>query len=656
MQMVQPLAGRYRFLQHLTSTPRAVWLAQDDTSGFLVVAAQVPSRLAKQLAPCVGVQHPHLACLLSVLQPVWLTELPEGTKELPDGAVAVAEWVAGRSIYDALLQGPLTMLDAAQALAAITTTVAALHAQRACHGSISARSVLLERFNAGPIPVLTQIAMPADGSYASPERLGGMGPSRVDDVWALHVLLYVALTGRRPFRAKTRDDLIRIVSKAHPVPLQAFGVHDQELQAIVDDGLRPDPESRTSTAKELDAKLTRWLAAHRLERTSEPADATAAAQEFELTLDIPSPVSSPPGEAAKREATEATPSAGQRIAIPITGFDASQPSLAPDVVDGDDAVGAVLHVEIPALDALPSIATHDQSTPAPAVGSADATPIPTGDSVPPPPPESNEPPQHTPAEAAAPIPVKVERRAGTARFAILAAALLAIAAVGGVVAYGLLHQADRRTASAVVAPGLATAATSIARPALSAPAALLGPPSEAVPEVPVPPAAPVGARTPADITQCVAGMFTPDTFGIPQDLSFLCDEIDPRKGSVTLRTKIVRGSGGKRSGGTNEWPRLLWHELAVYGIMRRKCCPGAPPIKLPASKGPCPPLEDTINDLSTEISGNTKDLRPQLDKFDAAALCALRIRDKAYRYPTGPKTGGQVFFYEILRRNGYDQP
>ena len=78
MQKVQPLAGRYRFLQQLTSTPRTVWLAQDETSGHLTVAAQVPARLAKQLAPCIGIEHPHLARLLAIIDPAlpaWLGDL-----------------------------------------------------------------------------------------------------------------------------------------------------------------------------------------------------------------------------------------------------------------------------------------------------------------------------------------------------------------------------------------------------------------------------------------------------------------------------------------------------------------------------------------------------------------------------------------------------
>jgi len=147
-------------------------------------------------------------------------------------------------------------------------------------------------------------------------------------------------------------------------------------------------------------------------------------------------------------------------------------------------------------------------------------------------------------------------------------------------------------------------------------------------------------------------MFTPETFATPQDLSFLCETDDPRKGGVMLRTKIVRGSAGKLSEGMNAWPRMLWHQLAVYGILRRRCCPAAPPIKLPDSKGTCAPLEVAINDLSTAFVGNSDNLRPHVERFNAAADCALRIRDNAYRYPTGPLTGGQVYFYEFLRRSG----
>ena len=59
------------------------------------------------------------------------------------------------------------------------------------------------------------------------------------------------------------------------------------------------------------------------------------------------------------------------------------------------------------------------------------------------------------------------------------------------------------------------------------------------------------------------------------------EQADPREGAKTMRAKIVLGGGGRLTDGMNIWPRLGWHELVVYGMLRAACCPGTPQVELP---------------------------------------------------------------------------
>lgn len=118
-----------------------------------------------------------------------------------------------------------------------------------------------------------------------------------------------------------------------------------------------------------------------------------------------------------------------------------------------------------------------------------------------------------------------------------------------------------------------------------------------------------------------------------------------------MRTKIVLGNGGKLSDGMNMWPRLGWHELLVYGMLRRKCCVGGPPIELPQPSGNCASLEQAINALSSAFAEESDVLEARHASFVDAATCAQNTRDRAYKYRTGPLSGGQLSYDAFLKRN-----
>ncbi|MEZ6197169.1 MAG: serine/threonine-protein kinase [Planctomycetota bacterium] len=97
--------------------------------------------------------------------------------------------------------------------------------------------------------------------YMAPEQTtgdeGAIG--RATDVWGLGVILYETCTLTRPFRAATRNDVIRLIREADPTsPRDLNPDIDRDLEAIILTALEKDPARRYATAEELAEDLRRF--------------------------------------------------------------------------------------------------------------------------------------------------------------------------------------------------------------------------------------------------------------------------------------------------------------------------------------------------------------------------------------------------------------
>ncbi|MBV9125199.1 MAG: serine/threonine protein kinase, partial [Planctomycetes bacterium] len=88
--------------------------------------------------------------------------------------------------------------------------------------------------------------------YQAPEQLVGGTLSVRTDLYALGVLLYELLTGRRPFAASNRHDLLRLQREGRPArPSELVGGVPPAVDRLVLRCLAPDPLDRPASAHEV---------------------------------------------------------------------------------------------------------------------------------------------------------------------------------------------------------------------------------------------------------------------------------------------------------------------------------------------------------------------------------------------------------------------
>ena len=96
--------------------------------------------------------------------------------------------------------GPLPVRDAIGWVLRAALAVWAIHDTGEPHGNIHAEAILVDGQDCRGAGLLLRAAqVDEDPLYHSIARTDGMGPTLRDDLWALAVTLYFALTGKMPF-------------------------------------------------------------------------------------------------------------------------------------------------------------------------------------------------------------------------------------------------------------------------------------------------------------------------------------------------------------------------------------------------------------------------------------------------------------------------
>ena len=185
----------------------------------------------------------------------------------------VMELLTGGSLEDRLAAGErMSPRLAAELLAKVAGAVAAAHELGIVHRDLKPGNVLLSPAGEPKVTdfgiakrqshALTQTnVLMGTPAYMAPEQAAArakfVGPQA--DVWALGVILYECIAGKRPFDGDTAQAMLNQITSTEPVALRARvpGL-SRDLDTIVTKCLSKEPQHRYATAAELASDLERF--------------------------------------------------------------------------------------------------------------------------------------------------------------------------------------------------------------------------------------------------------------------------------------------------------------------------------------------------------------------------------------------------------------
>ncbi|MEV4252557.1 serine/threonine-protein kinase [Spirillospora sp. NPDC049652] len=236
----------YTELRELGSgTQGRVVLARHDGGGWPVAIKylapdqrtdpRLQAMFRQEAALLQRVVNPHVARLL-------------GYVEGPDGAAILMEAVVGRSLRAVLDKhnGPLSPEAALLTLKGSLLGLAAAHAMGVIHRDYKPGNVLVQDdgrsklIDFGVAVLAGQTGIAGTPAYMAPEQWSGQPASPATDIYAATCVFVECTSGRKPFQARTLDDLRALHLHQEP---RLDGI-PEPLHPLVMHGLAKDPAQR----------------------------------------------------------------------------------------------------------------------------------------------------------------------------------------------------------------------------------------------------------------------------------------------------------------------------------------------------------------------------------------------------------------------------
>jgi serine/threonine-protein kinase len=176
----------------------------------------------------------------------------------------VMERLDAETLRDAIDRGDLAVDVVVDVAAQVLDGLAATHARDIVHRDVKPSSIFVERDGDTMKARLAGFGAIADVeseemrtlAYVSPEEVRGEKLDRRSDVWSCGAVLFHALSGRPPFEAESRQDLLEAIREQEPPPLASVTEDLPEwLLRIVDTALSRDPAKRFQHASQMSIAL-----------------------------------------------------------------------------------------------------------------------------------------------------------------------------------------------------------------------------------------------------------------------------------------------------------------------------------------------------------------------------------------------------------------
>ena len=252
----------------------AVWLA-DDTRLHRQVAlkmvrtgdtggASARERLMREARAVASLNHPHIATVHDVLYH-------------DDQVIIVLEYVEGETLHTRIKRGPLPPPEAVDIATQIAKALSTAHAHGIVHRDLKPANVIIG--NGGHVKVLdfglarvldlgtTQtgyhaaqtagvVGFVGTPGYAAPEQMVSSAVDERADLYALGVVIFEMISGRRPFPG---DDPVRLatskLSQGAPALSSTAKLVPPALDRLVAKLLERDPANRPASASDAIAQL-----------------------------------------------------------------------------------------------------------------------------------------------------------------------------------------------------------------------------------------------------------------------------------------------------------------------------------------------------------------------------------------------------------------
>ena len=278
--------GHYQIVEPLGAGGMAeVYRARDSRLGRSVAIkilrshaaakADGRARFEREARAISGLNHPHICTLYDVGR----HERPRTSTAGPETEIIdflVMELVQGETLAERLRRGPMAIADVLRCATEMAAALAAAHGAGITHRDLKPANVMLTphgvklldfgvaalRSSSDAFGTVASGPATAEGTivgtlnYMAPEQLQGKPVDGRADLYALGVMVYEMLTGRRAFEADNTAGVIAAVLERDPDPLAALRPDvPRALERVVSRCLERSPEQRWQNAADLATHL-----------------------------------------------------------------------------------------------------------------------------------------------------------------------------------------------------------------------------------------------------------------------------------------------------------------------------------------------------------------------------------------------------------------